>query len=300
MGRRGARRLSKRTKRPLAAPSRKAPRWVLAALAVAAVAVVAAAILATQRPGQASWTRFGTQDVHSLAFVDGDPERILFGHHGGLLSSSDGGRTWAALPVRQDAMSTSAASDGSIVIAGHEVFAASRDGGATWASIDADLPSLDIHGFTRDPADPARMWAYLAIGGLWESSDFGSHWTEVQADNVLFPLAVRMGQTTRLVGVDTSGLVASDDGGRSWTNLVIPETYPLTALTGTADGRVLLAGSPDALFRSDDGGRSWTKTTYVGSVFAIATDTEGTTIAVVSKETDFYRSNDGGATWPGP
>ena len=197
-------------------------------------------------------------------------------------------------------MSTSTASDGSIVVAGHEVFSASRDRGATWARIDTDLPSLDIHGFTRDPGDPKRMWAYLAIGGLWESIDFGSHWTRVREDNVLNPLAVRDGSTTRLLGVDTSGLVVSDDGGRAWTNLAMPETYPMSALTGSSDGHVLLAGSLDGLFRSDDGGRTWMKTAYTGSVFAIATDSQGRTIAIVSQETSFYRSNDGGRTWPGP
>ena len=282
----------------------RAPRWLsvaVAAAAVVAATVVAFLVLQPQLPGQpASWTRLGTLDVHSLAFVDGDPERVLFGHHGGLLSSTDGGRTWSALPVREDAMSTSAASDGSIVIAGHEVFSASRDRGATWAPIASDLPSLDIHGFTRDPADPARMWAYLAIGGLWESTNFGANWTRVREDNVVYPLAVRVGQSTRLIGVDASGLVASDDGGRTWANLASPEAYPVTALTGTADGRVLLAGSPNGLFRSDDGGRSWTTTPYVGSAFAIATDNEGMTVALVSQETDFYRSIDGGQSWPAP
>ncbi|HYN69126.1 MAG TPA: hypothetical protein VEX41_02825, partial [Candidatus Eisenbacteria bacterium] len=104
--------------------------------------------------------------------------------------------------------------DGSIVIAGHEVFTASRDGGQTWQPIAADLPSLDIHGFTRDPVDPDRMWAYLATGGLWESTDAGAHWTRVRDDNVLFPLAVHSDGGTRLLGVDANGLVASTDGGR--------------------------------------------------------------------------------------
>lgn len=294
-----------RVRRSAAAPKRQR-RFRLIFIAGAAgavgVALIAAAfvLLRPQAGAPVAWTRLGTNDVHSLAFVSDDPQRLLFGHHGGLLGSSDGGRTWSPMPVREDAMSTSTASDNSIVIAGHEVFSASRDGGATWAPIDTDLPSLDIHGFTRDPGDPARMWAYLAIGGLWETTDFGAHWTMVRGDNVLYPLAVRNGQTTRLIGVDSSGLVASEDGGRTWTALARPETYPLTALTGTPDGKVLLAGSPDALFRSNDGGRSWAKTAYVGSVFAAATNSTGQTIAVVSQETAFYRSNDGGASWPGP
>lgn len=260
-----------------------------------------AAIVASQRGDSApvAWIRFGTQDVHSLAFVDGDPSRLLFGHHGGLLASSDGGRTWSAMPVRDDAMSLAPAADGSIFIAGHEVFVASRDSGQTWAPVVSDLPSLDIHGFTRDPAEPARMWAYLAVGGLWESRDFGAHWARVRADNVLFPTAVRDGGV-RLLGVDASGFVSSEDGGRTWATLSMPQVFPLTSLAATPDGRTVFAGSPNGLARSDDAGRTWAATPYRGSAFAAATTPDGRTVAVVSRETALFRSPDGGASWPGP
>jgi len=276
--------------------------WIGAAvLALTGVAIISFWIVGS-RPaqGQVVWARLGTEDVHSLAFVDAAGSRVLFGHHGGLSTSTDGGRTWSALGVRQDAMSMAPAADGSIVIAGHEVLVASRDGGATWSPIDADLPSLDIHGFTRDPDDPARMWAYLATGGLWESADFGRRWVEVRQDNVLFPLAVRGQAGTRLLGVDQSGLVASDDGGATWTSLTTPETFPMTALAATPDGRVIYAGSSKEIFRSQDGGRDWSPTSYRGSAFAIATTPDGLTLGVVSRETEFFRSPDGGATWPGP
>jgi hypothetical protein len=124
------------------------------------------------RPGPGApvpWARLGTQDVHSLAFVGDDPQHLLFGHHNGIAETRDGGKTWAPLPVGEDAMGMVAADDGSIVIAGHLVFTASRDGGQTWAPISTDLPSLDIHGFTRDPSDPARMWAHPATGFVEES-----------------------------------------------------------------------------------------------------------------------------------
>ena len=281
--------------------ARTVPAWLLPVAAVVIVAVVAVLLWNAQSTGgQTAWARLGTQDVHALAFVGGDPQRVLFGHHGGLLESGDGGRTWSPLPVRDDAMSMASADDGSIVIAGHEVFTASRDGGATWAPVQTDLPSLDIHGFTRDPADPARMWAYLATGGLWESTDFGARWIEVRPDNVLFPLAVRAASMTRLLGVDTSGLVASDDGGRTWTTVGAPPTYPMTALAATPDGSTIYAGSPDGVFSSADGGRSWQPTGYRGSAFAIATSPDGAAVAVVSRDTEFFRSSDRGATWPGP
>jgi photosystem II stability/assembly factor-like uncharacterized protein len=272
-----------------------------AALAVAALGLAVFLVLRSSSPAAPEpWATFGSEDVHSLAFVGADPQHLLFGHHGGLEETMDGGRTWSQLPVRDDAMSMSPASDASIVIAGHEVFVASRDGGQTWAPIRGDLPSLDIHGFTRDPGDPARMWAYLATGGLWESTDLGVHWTRVRDDNVLYPTAVKAGATTRLFGVGVNGLNVSEDGGRTWTTLGSPPTYPMTGFAASGDGRIIYAGATDGLFRSNDGGRSWAKTGYSGSAFAVATSSDGQVVALVSRATEFFRSSDGGSTWPGP
>lgn len=292
----------KRQARPtIARPWSKVPAWIWALGSIATVALVGLVlVLGKSATSQAAWATLGTEDVHSLSFVDGDSQHLLFGHHGGILESRDGGRTWTALPVRDDAMSMSPAQDGSIVIAGHNVFTASRNGGLTWSAIPADLPSLDIHGFTRDPLDPARMWAYLATGGLWESTDSGVQWTRVREDNVVFPLAIMRAGATRLLGVDSTGLVASDDGGRTWVTLGAPPTYPMTALTATPDGATIYAGSPDGLFRSADGGVTWQKSTLNGAPFAIATSADGMTVALVAQSTEFFRSTDGGETWPPP
>ena len=290
-----------RSSRPTSSRRSRSGWFIAGAIALTGLA---AALFLLMRPAglaeQAAWTRFGSSDVHSLAFVGGDAEHVLFGHHGGISESRDGGRTWSALPDRTDAMSLSAASDGSIIVAGHDVFRGSPDGGATWAPIETDLPSLDIHGFTRDPADPRRMWAYLATGGLWESTDVGAHWTRVREDNVIFPVAVADGTGTRVLAVDASGLVTSTDGGRTWATLGLPPIYPMTSLAATTDGRLIYAGSPDGLFRSGDGGRSWAATGYRGSAFAVATSAVGDVVAVVSRETDFFRSPDSGDSWPGP
>jgi photosystem II stability/assembly factor-like uncharacterized protein len=279
-------------------------RWPWLALSGAAAVVAVAAVTVTVlRPGGSSaepWSRLGTQDVHALAFVGDDPDRLLFGHHGGISASTDGGRTWQPLGARFDAMSLGAAPDGSIVIAGHEVFAASRDDGRTWENIPAALPSLDFHGFARDPGDPARMWAYLATGGLWESRDTGVTWERVHQENVLFPVAVQTAGPTRLFGVTAGGLAASDDGGRTWRSVATPELYPIASLAATREGSVLVAGGPGGLARSDDGGASWSELSFDGEPAAIAVTAGGRTIAVVTRSTAFYRSDDGGGSWPGP
>ncbi len=302
-GRRSTRpRASRAAGRTQPAKGRRRGRLLAGAALVGVVALGAIAFVIL-RPGGSStvaWSRLGTQDVHSLAFVGDDPSRLLFGHHGGVLSSPDGGRSWQALGSRADAMSLEPAADGSIVIAGHDVLSESRDGGRTWQDIPAALPSLDIHGFARDPTDPDRMWAYLATGGLWESGDGGLTWEQVQQENVLFPAAVAGPSGTRLFGVTASGLASSDDGGRTWTGAASPEIYPIASLAATADGRVLVAGGPGGMARSDDGGASWSKLPFEGQVLVVAVTAGGSTIVVVTRSTEFFRSDDGGRTWPGP
>ena len=266
-----------------------------------ALAIGAVLFLLTRLGGSSAvaWSRLGTEDVHSLSFLGDDPNRLLFGHHGGISASNDGGRSWQPLGTRSDAMSLGAAPDGSIVIAGHDVFAASRDDGRTWEDIPAALPSLDIHGFARDPGDSARMWAYLATGGLWESTDGGLTWEQVQQENILFPVAVRSSSGTRLFGVNADGLASSEDGGRTWRMVATPEIYPIASIAATTDGSVLVAGGQGGLARSDDGGVTWSRLPFTGQPATVAVTDGGRTIAVVTRSTDFYRSGDGGRSWPG-
>ncbi len=245
-------------------------------------------------------SRLGTADVHSLTFVGDDAQRLLFGHHDGILETHDGGRTWTKLGAHDDAMGMSAAAGGSIVIAGHDVLTASSDGGQTWTNVATDLPSRDVHGFARDPADPSHMWAALATGGLWESRDAGLHFGQVYGENVLLPIAIDLASGTRLVAIAAAGLVQSDDGGRTWTPLGTPDLYPIVSLAATTNGAVLVAGGPDGLRRSDDGGRSWKDPGFKGDPFAVAVSTDGRTIALVTRKADFYRSDDGGGTWARP
>ncbi|MBA2373666.1 MAG: hypothetical protein H0V74_05635 [Chloroflexi bacterium] len=292
-----------RRARGRAAPARRSSRWRWWGWlpAIVAIGLAVAGFLLLSRPSSdpVPWAKLGTQDVHSLAFGD-DASRLLFGHHGGISESRDGGRTWTALAARDDAMGMAPATDGSIVVAGHEVFTASGDGGATWTSIQTDLPSLDIHGFARDPADPARMWAVLATGGLYESLDGGRTFAKVFGDDLVFPVAASAAGTTLLFAVSASGLVVSKDGGRTFAPLSSPKLFPIASLAATPDGETLVGGGPDGLWRSDDGGQSWRDLGFDPGAAAVAVSPERDVIAVVTRDTAFFRSDDGGATWPGP
>lgn len=283
---------------PMRAPSARAT--VVALVATFGVVVVAWAV--SRSPASPTgWARLGTDDVHSLAFAPDSTDHLYFGHHGGILESRDGGRSWTPLPVTADAMGMRPAADGSIVIAGHEVLVSSADGGATWAPIRSDLPNIDIHAFARDPDDPVRMWAYLAGGGVYETSDGGVHWSSVLDGHRPFLAAIQAPSGAGLLGIDPfAGLARSDDGGRTWATLSQPEAYPTYGLAATPDGQVVLIGTGDGLLRSTDGGRSWATIELPGSPFAIAVSADGQSIAVVTRSTEFFRSDDGGRSWLGP
>ncbi len=291
-----------------ASPARTAnyPRAVrtiiVAAVATVLMACSPSANQTTDPPaGPTAWTRLGTADVHSLAFAPADSDHLYFGHHGGILESSDGGRNWKPLAARADAMSMSIGDGTSLYIAGHDVLQVSRDRGRTWEPVQADLPGLDIHGFTRDPADADRMWAYLAQGGVYESTDGGLEWRLVYDGHIPFLAAVRSGAGTELLGIDpATGLVRSTDGGHIWSPVSTPPAAPIVSIAALPDGKVILLGAGDGMYRSDDAGATWRRILSVPLPLAIAATPDGNVVAAVSRQTDFYRSDDGGLTWPGP
>jgi photosystem II stability/assembly factor-like uncharacterized protein len=292
-----------------AAEHRARPVWrsplavLVAAVGGGLLLVVAALGLSRPQPapaGPAPVARVATSDVHALAFLGG-PHRVLLGHHGGIFESLDGGRTWRAWGSGSDAMALGVAADESVVVGGHDVLATGRADGQ-WQEIENDLPSTDIHGLARDPSDPRRMWAYLATGGVYESTDGGSRWQHVFDGHAFGLIAVAAGQGTRLVAVDpeAQGLVASDDGGRTWQVVGPPPTTPIYALAGANRGDTLLFAGGGGLFRSDDAGRSFALLIELREpILAAALTEDGSTIVIATRDRAVYRSEDGGRTWPG-
>lgn len=273
------------------------------ALAIAAVAAVAAFGFSRGIwAAPVAWATLGTADVHSLAFGPDDANRLYFGHHGGLLESTDGGRSWApAALVGADAMNVASASTGRMYVAGHELFVESTDGGASWQRVEHDLPGLDLHSFAVDPTDDDRAWAVVAGQGLFESTDAGRQWELRQPGNWGYLVAYRDGEATALVAVGQDGLVRSPDGGATWQPLAYPGA-PLTGgLAAASDGSALYAATTAGLRRSTDQGETWSDTGFDDAALTVAISrSDSMDVAVIDDETRLYRSSDGGATWPGP
>lgn len=248
-----------------------------------------------------AWATLGTADVHALAFDPGNSDHLYFGHHNGLLESNDGGGTWQPTGLSgADAMNVPLVEADRFQIAGHEVYLETTDGGATWQPVPNDLPGLDLHAFAVDPADPDHAWAFAVGFGLFETTDAGRQWQQRQSGNWATLTAYRDDTRTVLVAIGPEGLVRSADGGASWTPLAYPGA-PLAALAASRDGGVLYAATSAGLRRSTDGGASWTETGFASQALAVAVASDDPMdVALVDQSTRFYRSPDGGQSWPAP
>ncbi|MCI0344897.1 MAG: hypothetical protein L0221_05550 [Chloroflexi bacterium] len=306
MSRNRASNRASRRHRPAPAPSWRTWRGALVGVvALGAIGVVGFALVsgggAQTVDGATAWATLGTRDVHSLAFDPADAQHLYFGHHNGLLESRDGGRTWQATGLGgADAMNVQPGSGPALQIAGHNVYMETADAGRTWAPVPNDLPGLDLHAFAVDPADPAHAWAYAVGFGLFESTDRARHWEQRQPGDWPVLAVTRGSDATALIGLSGSGLGVSADGGRSWQPLATPAGQ-IASLAAAPDGSALVAGTTRGLYRSTDGGRSWQATGFGGVAITVAVaPTDPRSIAVVDDKTRFFRSDDAGASWPGP
>lgn len=254
-----------------------------------------------------------TADFHALAWSLRDPDTVYFGHHDGVMKSTDAGVTWSATIAQRnfDAMGLAVdlADPQRLLMAGHDVFFASVDGGATWQPLRHNLPGTDMHGFAMSPSDANRLYAYVVGFGLWQSADGGLAWRPLsgQLPGDVYNLVAAGGEPEVLYAASMSrGVLRSDDSGRNWAE---------TASRTGAQRVVAVAAQPEmpstvyaatdgGLYKSSDGGSSWLKLPFPGLnavALAISPVQPSRILAIAAREGQglVYRSDDGGQTWGG-
>lgn len=268
-------------------------------------------------PADASATgelsRLNTPDFHSMAISPADANMVLFGHHGGILLSTDGGRSWQQTNLTSDTddamgMGIPVADPSIGYAAGHDTFFKSIDGGRTWKSIEPDLPGLDIHGMAVAPDDANRLYANVVRYGFFRSDDGGETWTATGGASYpqgVIQVAAAPGGRVYVASV-SSGVLRSDDDGANFKPTGQLEGQTLAVAASGTDSDIVYAGTDTGLFASIDGGATWTRREIPGGgqVMAAAVNPgDPADVVVVAVQSDraghVFRSRDGGDTWGG-
>lgn len=221
-------------------------------------------------------------------------------HGDGLWKTTDGGRTWTFLGFRDEHIASIEIHPTNSSIAWLGVFGdpfvatpnrglyKTTDGGRTFQKTLFVNDSTGVIDLQVDPSNPDILYVAMwqAYRTPWSMSSGGVH----------------------------SGLYKSTDGGRTWANL----SRTARGLPRGVTGKIGIAVSPakpsriwaqiehdsGGLYRSDDGGQSWQflngdrrmrqRAWYYSHIYADPKDSN----VVYSLNTGFYRSRDGGLTFP--
>lgn len=191
----------------------------------------------------------------------------------GLLVSTDGGHTWQvrSLAGQADFHALSVGASGAVIygwnVAGQAGLLRSTDDGHTWQT----QPAAALHAaevvlaLAAHPDDPQVVWA-ATTDGLLRSDDGGAQWQPVRADAPVTAVSFDPNDPGRMlayVAPPGGGLLASSDGGQSWTATGWLLDSPDDAVAHLA----IHPEDPDVVFaamfgrdvhRSDNGGQTWT------------------------------------------
>jgi photosystem II stability/assembly factor-like uncharacterized protein len=280
-----------------------------------------------------------TGSIGAIAVAPSDPNVIYVGSGTGIIrpdlavgdgmyKSTDAGKTWTHLGLRDSQMTAHMEVDPKdpnrvfVALLGHPygpnaergVFR-STDGGASFQKVLFKDDYTSANDVRIDPSDPNIVYAALwqqqqgfyengafggAGGGIYKSTDGGTTWKQLTAGlparMIQANLSIAVGNT-KVVYAMVAGLPGENDapaggggGGRRGNN----------PLTGTI-----------ALYKTTDGGDHWTVAASGhppdprplvriggGDLPTIAIDPKNENV-VYSCSTVFWRSEDGGATWSG-
>jgi len=186
---------------------------------------------------------------------------VAVGSYGVIVSTIDSGTTWSSqLPEEEKSLSSIsfANQEHGLAAGGEEMLLWSSDGGRTWTS-SKTLPGRYI--WSGCLLNPQTAVGLGQEGVIFRTADTGATWEQV-ATGIDYSLR-RMKFVDENLGlaVGYSAIVATEDGGKTWTRCSVPSRVGDCSLIGIAcvdKARWLVVGSHGVILASEDSGRTWT------------------------------------------
>ncbi|GAX91630.1 F510_1955 family glycosylhydrolase [Effusibacillus lacus] len=263
------------------------------------------------------------EHMHGLTYSS-DGSSLYIATHEGLLNSKDG-KSWNRVGENLDLMGFNVMPDGTMITSGHPGkgvrmpnplgFMSSKDSGKTWKALSMD-GKIDFHILVPNQKQPNIIYGLNQMGegkygaGIYKSTDGGSKWEQIKPQGlpndlhkVITFISMPDNPDQLLAGVDEAGILASQDGGKTWK--LQDDKALLTALqvipgTDQLIGYVI-ASNKQGIMVSKDKGKTWDKLGLDLGNDAVAYITvnpkDTNQIVAASYENSVYETRDGGKTW---
>jgi photosystem II stability/assembly factor-like uncharacterized protein len=190
------------------------------------------------------------------------------------------------------------------------------------------------------PTEKATFFFGACAGGVWKTTDGGVYWENISdgyfTTSAIGALAIAesdpnviyagTGETSIRGNVSHGdGVYKSTDGGRSWTNVGLPDSHAISTIRVhpqnpdlvyvAALGHVWGPNEERGVFRSSDGGKNWEKVLYrspKAGAIDLTMDPNNPRVLVAAlwdaqryphalrsggEDSSIYRSTDGGDSW---
>lgn len=179
----------------------------------------------------------------------------------------------------------------------------------------------NVRSLAYDPGDPNRILLGTSAGQLFISQDGGKSWAifahigpgdDYVLDHIVFdpthPATVYV-SAWGLFNDNDGGVFRSDDGGRTWHELMGAHGKSIRALAmAPSDHNTLVIGALDGVFRSSDGGATWVRITpenqmaienhsSLRNFVSVAIDPQNPDVIYAGTRHLPWKTTDGGANW---
>ena len=179
----------------------------------------------------------------------------------------------------------------------------------------------NVRSLAYDPSDPNRILLGTSAGQLFISKDGGNSWAifahlgpgdDYVFDHIVFDPtnpATLYAAAWGLFNDDDGGVFRSDDGGRTWRELMGAHGKSIRALAmAPSDHNTLVIGALDGVFRSRDGGANWERVSpenhlaienhsSLRNFVSVAIDPQNPDVIYAGTRHLPWKTSDGGAHW---